>query len=68
MDGRIAELLAKIAPETYQEYVHQRRGQAYMYCLVNFAIYGTLVAALLVWKKLSISLKQRDYVISPYDC
>ena len=26
LDGRMAELLAKIVPETYQEYVHQRRG------------------------------------------
>ena len=67
LDGRMAELLAKIAPETYQEYVHQRRGQAYIYCRVNVAIYGTLKAALLFWKKLSSSLKQRGYVINPYD-
>ena len=26
VDGRMAELLAKIAPKTYQEYVHQRQG------------------------------------------
>jgi hypothetical protein len=26
LDRRIAELLAKIAPEIYQEYVHQRFG------------------------------------------
>ena len=57
LDGRMAELLAKIAPETYQEYVHQRRGQAYIYCKVNVVIYGTLKAALLFWKKLSKSLK-----------
>ena len=24
--GRMAQLLANIAPETYQEYVHQRQG------------------------------------------
>jgi hypothetical protein len=67
LDGRMAELLAKIDPETYQEYVHQRRGQAYIYCRVNVAIYGTLKAALLFWKKLSSSLKQRDFIINPYD-
>ena len=67
LDGRMAELLAKIAPKTYQEYVHQRHGQAYIYCRVNVAIYGTLKAALLFWKKLSSSLKQRGYVINPYD-
>ena len=67
LDGRMAELLAKIAPETYQEYVHHRRGQAYIYCKVNVAIYGTLKAALLFWKKLSGSLKQRGFIINPYD-
>ena len=67
LDGRMAELLAKIDPKTYQEYVHQRRGQAYIFCKVNVAIYGTLKAALLFWKKLSQSLKIRGFVINPYD-
>ena len=47
LDGQMAELLAKIAPETYQKYVHQRQGQAYICCCVNVAIYGTLKATLL---------------------
>jgi len=67
LDGRMAELLAKIAPETYQQYVHHRRGQAYIYCKVNVAIYGTLKAALLFWKKLSTSLKLQGFEINPYD-
>ena len=48
LDGRMVELLAKIDPETYQEYVHQRRRHTYLYCRVNVAIYGTLKAALLL--------------------
>ena len=28
LDGKIAELLAKICPDTYQQYVHHKRGQA----------------------------------------
>ena len=48
--GRMAELLAKISPETYQKYIHHRRGQSYIYCKVNVAIYGTLKVALLFWK------------------
>ena len=67
LDGRMAKLLAKIAPETYQEYASQKRGQAYIYCRVNVAIYGTLKAALLFWKKLSTSLKMRGFTINPYD-
>ena len=67
LDGRMAELLAKIATKTYQEYVHQRQGQAYIYCRVNAVMYGTLKTALMFWWKLSSSLKQRDYVIHLHD-
>ena len=47
LDGQLVELLAKSLPETYQKYFHQRQGQAYSYCHVNVAIYGTLRAAFL---------------------
>ena len=67
LDGRMAELLAKISPETYQKYIHHWRGQAYIYCKCNVAIYGTLKAALLFWKKLSASLIDRGFEINPYD-
>ena len=67
LDGRIAKLLGNFAPETYKEYVSQRRGQAYIYCCVNIAIYGTLKAVLLFWKKLSASLTMRSFEINPYD-
>ena len=67
LDGRMAELLAKISPDTYQKYVYRRRGQAYIYCKCNVAIYGTLKASLLFWKKLSASLKSRGFVINDYD-
>ena len=67
LDGRMAELLGKISPEKYQEYVHKKRGQAYIYCKLNITLYGTLKAALLFWKELSKSLKRRNFVINPYD-
>ena len=67
IDGRMAELLATIAPETYQEYVHQRRGEAYIYCRVNVAIYGSLEVGLLFWEKLSASRKMQGFGINPYD-
>ena len=47
LDGRMVNVLANIAPETCQEYVHQRRGQSYIYCRVNVTMYGTLKTALL---------------------
>lgn len=67
LDGRMVELLAKISPETYQKYVHRRREQAYIYCKLNVALYGTLKAALLFWQKLTKSLKERGFIINPYD-
>ena len=30
LEGCMAELLAKISPETYQKYVHHKHGQAYI--------------------------------------
>ena len=41
--------------------------QAYIYCKLNVALYGTLKAALLFWKKLSKSLKVQGFEINPYD-
>lgn len=68
LDGRMAELLANISPETYQEYVHYRRGQAFIYCKLKVALYGTLKAALLFWKKLSTFLVETlGFTINPYD-
>jgi hypothetical protein len=67
LDGRMAELLAKISPETYRKYVHKRRGQKLIYCKLNVALYGTLKAALLFWQKLTKSLKLRGFIINPYD-
>ena len=67
LDGRMDELLAKISPKTYQEYVHQKRVHAFIYCKLNVALYGTLKATLLFWNKLTESLKLQGYVINPYD-
>jgi hypothetical protein len=72
LDGRMAELLAKILPETYQNYVHLKRGQAYIYCKLTVALYVTLKVALLFWIKLTKSLKARGlkarrFTINPYD-
>jgi hypothetical protein len=56
-----------ISPETYQEYVHHKRGHALIYCKLNVALYRMLNVALLFWKKLSKSIKMRGFVINPYD-
>ena len=61
-------MLAKIAPKTYQDGVHQRHRQAYIYSgRGNIEIYGTLKAALLLGKKLLSSLKKRGYVTNTHN-
>ena len=44
LDGGMAEVLAKLSPETYQKYVAHKRGQAFIYCKLTCALYGTLLA------------------------
>jgi len=67
LDGRMAELLAKISPGDYQKFVHNHRGQSHIYCKLNVSLYGTLKAAVLFWKKLSGYLKDQGFTVNPYD-
>ena len=47
--------------------MHHKRGQAYIYCKLNVALYGTLKATIIFWKILSKSLKERGFTINPYE-
>jgi hypothetical protein len=38
LDDRMAELLAKISPETYQKYVAHKRGKKFIYCELTCAL------------------------------
>lgn len=51
LDGRMAELLAKISPAMHEKYVVKKRGKKFIYCELTMALYGTLMAALLFWMK-----------------
>lgn len=52
---------------TFQEYVYRKRGQSYIYCQLDCALYGTLKAAMLFWRKLTKTLKQWGFTVNPYD-
>ena len=67
LEGWMAELITKRDPPTYQEYVHKRHGQACIYVKLNVALYVTLKAAILFWKKLSNSLKGQGFKINLYN-
>lgn len=38
LDGRMAQLLAKISPKTYQKYIHHKQRQAYINCQQDVAL------------------------------
>ena len=67
LDGEMAMLLAKVDPATYMKYIHHRRGQPYIYCRLNVALYGTLLAAVLFWRKLSKFLIDSGFEVNAYD-
>ena len=67
LDGRMAELLVQINPKAYQEYIADENGRKTLYVKLNKALYGTLRAALLFWKKLTDVLTTLGFEINPYD-
>ena len=66
-DTELASLLESVDPQTYSKFKVVERGKNVIYVELKKALYGTLQAALLFWKKLPASLKQRGFVNNPYD-
>jgi hypothetical protein len=67
LEGPLAELLTKVDPEAYSEYLVKERGKTVMYVQLQKALYGTLTAAMLFWKDLSGHLASEGFVANPYD-
>jgi hypothetical protein len=67
LEGTMVDLLLKIAPDTYQHYVIEKNGKKVIYFLLKKALYGTLKAALLFWKRLSSQLQSWGFIINPND-
>jgi hypothetical protein len=66
--GHMVDVLVKVAPRVYGPHVltnKQGRKQLLVECLN--AIYGTMVASLLYYRKFTRSLKNQGYVMNPYD-
>ena len=58
LDGAMVELLAKINPQLYRKYIIlSRKGKIVLYWEARKAIYGTLNASILFYKKLVKSLQ-----------
>ena len=67
IDGAMAEMLVQLDPEMYGKFVVIENGKTVLYLLLKKALYGTLKAALLFYKKLSEILKTWGFEINPYD-
>ena len=62
----LADLLVKIDP-SYAKFVTYENGKRVIYTELDKALYGTMQAALLFWKKLSGYLEKNGFVANPYD-
>ena len=67
LEGTMAELLVKLDPKLYRKYIRMENGKAVLYVELLKALYGTLRAALLFWRKLSGFLVEAGFKINPYD-
>ena len=66
--GSMAELLERIDPKLYSQcIVTTRKGKKVLFARANKAIYGTLKAALLFWKKLKGQLEEWGFEQNKYD-
>lgn len=67
LDGELVDLLVKLDPK-YAQYITYEQGRKVIYTELDKALYGTLQAALLFWKKLSsILVDQLGFTINPYN-
>jgi hypothetical protein len=65
--GKLAEIMVLMAPEIYKKYIVVENGVPVLYVHLINALYGTLKAALLFYKKLVKDLESIGFIINPYD-
>ena len=67
LEGTMADLLINLAPDIYKKFAYKHNGKTVLYVLLKKALYGTLKAALLFWKRLSSQLQEWGFTLNPYD-
>jgi hypothetical protein len=66
--GILVDILVEIAPEAYKSYLSQyKKGNNQLLVQCHNALYGTMVASLLYYRKFVKSLTDIDFIINPYD-
>jgi hypothetical protein len=67
MEGTMADLLMRLDADHYKDFVVMEGNKKVLYLQLKKALYGTLKAALLFWKRLSNVLLSWGFIINPYD-
>ena len=67
LEGKMVELLVKVDAKLYRKYVKLENGKMVLYVELKKALYGTLKAALLFWRKLTAQMKIWGFIGNPYD-
>ena len=67
LEGTLAELLAKCDPTKYQPYLTTEYGKPVLYVELVKALYGTICAALIFWRKFTKQLTEWGFTVNPYD-
>jgi hypothetical protein len=66
--GVLVDILVQIAPEVYKSYVTtDKKGTKQLLVQCQNALYGTMVASLLYYRKFTKSLTSVGFKINPYD-
>jgi Reverse transcriptase (RNA-dependent DNA polymerase) len=67
LEGIMVKLLLKIDKALYAPFVCKEKGKDVIYVQLVKALYGTLKAAMLFWKKLTKTLVGWGFEVNPYD-
>jgi hypothetical protein len=68
LDGILAELMVKVAPNIYRQYVTQNaKGKPVLYVQLEKTVYGMMKSALLFYRKLVADLIFIGFTVNPYD-
>ena len=65
--NQFIDILVSVKPLTYKSFVTIEHGQKVLYVKLLKAIYNTLKAILLFYKKLKRDFEENRYKINPYD-
>ena len=65
--GTMVDILEALQPLKYKEFIMFEKTKKTLYVQLNKALYGTLRAALLFWRKLTAQLQEWGFAINPYD-